>query len=130
MGTNYYFKLKDTHLNLSIPNNVANILRENIESVLKEKLEEMIIIHIGKRSVGWHPLFQKTNYYNSVKGIEDFYNKNKESIIIINEYDEEFTFEELRKELIDWGKQESQKHYGRGYYEDEEGYDFSEFDFS
>lgn len=65
-------------------------------------------IHIGKRSCGWRPLFQEhKNAYNSVEGMKEFIKKHQDNIRIFNEYNEEFTLEQLENELINWGdKQE------------------------
>ena len=135
MGTNYYFKIKDVKLNLDFPNNMDGIKNEILE-ILSEKLDDLTLIHIGKRSAGWKPLFQKTKYFSSVKEIREFYNKNEEALLIINEYDEELTFKELEKELIDWnmGPQPVKplEHIGLGdsYYIDKELYDFCIYEFS
>lgn len=51
MGTNYYF----------IPRKF-----------------DMSKIKICKSSGGWKPLFQKTDFYSSVRELKEFYNKNKD----------------------------------------------------
>ena len=109
MSTNYYF---------------------SIESGCK--FCEDVEIHIGKRSVGWEPCFEKTKYYSSVEEIREFYKENKDAITIVNEYDEELTFEELEKELINWNKDRKDilLHDDIGTYRDKEGYSFIKYVFS
>lgn len=64
-------------------------------------------IHIGKRSYGWKPIFREhKNAYDSVEGMKMFISKNKKSIHIFDEYNEEFSLEKLEDELITWGEQQ------------------------
>lgn len=84
-------------------------------------------IHIGKRSAGWRPSFEKTEYYSSVQGIRDFYKENKEELAIVSEYGETLSFEDLEEELINWNK-DNKEAWGHDHtthtYSDSEGYDF------
>lgn len=69
-------------------------------------------IHIGKRSSGWKPLFQvHDNAYTSVKSMKKFINSHKEDIRIFDEYDKEFTLEQLQDELIDWSKHQKVRYF-------------------
>lgn len=64
-------------------------------------------IHIGKRSCGWKPLFQEhKNAYDSVEGMKKFIRNNSNDIRIFDEYNREFSLEELEDELITWGEQQ------------------------
>ncbi|MCR0316653.1 hypothetical protein MKA27_19845 [[Clostridium] innocuum] len=103
MSTNYYFKWNDNKVN---------------------------DIHIGKRSCGWVPLFQATPYFRSVNDIKNFYIQNKAQVKIIDEYDTEYTWEELEKELINWPGERNHYPYKDFFYQDEAGYDFTEREFS
>lgn len=64
-------------------------------------------VHIGKKSFGWMPLFQEhKNAYDSVEGMKEFIKKHQKSIRIFNEYNDEFTLEQLEEELINWGERQ------------------------
>lgn len=140
MGTNFYFKIKtDIQINIPIVGKITNDILEKIHCAI----QEATVIHIGKRSGGWLPLFQKTNYYSSVKEIKDFYIKNKEHLLIIDEYDVEYSLDELDEEIFNWnkGNPEAKTHldlneyrngsnYGAFYYIDSEGYEFTDTEFS
>ena len=140
MGTNFYFKVKtDIQINIPIDGEIKNSILEKLNYALQDVTE----IHIGKRSGGWLPLFQKTNYYSSVKEIKEFYEKNKEHLIIIDEYDMEYSLDELDEEIFSWnkGNPDAKTHldlndfrndsnYGPSYYTDSEGYEFTATEFS
>lgn len=64
-------------------------------------------IHIGKRSFGWKPIFREhINAYDSVEKMKKFISENQKSIRIFDEYNREFSLEELEDELITWGEQQ------------------------
>lgn len=68
-------------------------------------------IHIGKRSCGWKPLFQNhDNAYKSVAEMKDFIKLHENDIRIFDEYEREFTLEELQDELIDWSKHQETRY--------------------
>lgn len=89
-------------------------------------------LHIGKASVGWKPVFRRTEFYSTVREIKKFYNKNKKYVKIVNEYGDELTWDELKKELIFWNKDNlnvfvrERKWYD---YKDQDGYEFIKSDF-
>ena len=96
MGTNYYFKIKDIYF--------KNDIRDKY---LKEWniVHYKPLLHIGKRSAGWKPLFECHNeLFTSVKEIKKYYDNNKEFLDIINEYNEYLTWEQLEEELINWNR--------------------------
>lgn len=65
-------------------------------------------VHIGKRSCGWKPLFQNhDNAYKSVNDMKKFIEFHKQDIRIFNEYEEEFTLDQLEDELINWDEQQT-----------------------
>lgn len=131
MSTNFYFRIK-AEMNIFI--SIDGKIREKIMEKLKWTLDEATEIHIGKRSVGWYPLFEKTEYYSSVKEIKEFYESNKKHLDIIDEYSNEYSIEQLQEELFDWNKDnlEARSHsdLGHGYYLDREGYEFTRDGFS
>lgn len=62
-------------------------------------------IHIGKRSVGWKPLFARHDKaYNSVREMKDFIKEHSSYIRIFDEYGRKYGLEELEEELINWGE--------------------------
>lgn len=101
MSTNYYFRLKkekrdqlDTLFNIIFNKNFKIIYNEEIIAILNKE------IHIGKTSYGWRPLFQKTDYFNSLKELILFYNLNKNDFDIVDEYNRIISWEEFEKEMI------------------------------
>lgn len=131
MGTNFYFKIK-AEMNISI--SIDDKIKEKILEKLKWAFDEATEIHIGKRSGGWYPSFEKTEYYSSVKEIKKFYEDNRNHLEIVDEYDNRYSMEELQEELFDWNKDnnEARSHLdlGCGYYLDDEGYEFTRNEFS
>lgn len=67
-------------------------------------------IHIGKRSMGWKPLFQEhKNAYDSVEELVEFITKH--SVILYDEYGTILTEKELKENLIDWGENQTKQYY-------------------
>ena len=133
MGTNYYFRVKGFNINDNLTYKMDRKLYSSIADKLSDCLNEVCEIHIGKRSCGWKPSFQKTEHYSTVQEIRNFYNDNIECLEIFNEYDESLTFEQLEEELINWNKDvKNVRSHGcfDGNYSDSEGYEFSEYEFS
>lgn len=132
MSTNYYFKVKDI-IDI-VPKDKSSKLKESLIADLKEISKDLTNIHIGKRNAGWEPIFKRTKYFSSVKDIVSFYESNKNDIIIVNEYDEILTFEELDKQLLKWNikNENAKKHEDDcvfSFYRDSEGFYFSVEDF-
>jgi len=123
MGTNYYFQSKQYS---KILNKLKRMKKECKTLIFNFELENL---HIGKRSHGWKPCFEKTEYYSSVKEIIEFYEKNKDDLIILDEYGKEFNLEQLKEELFKWNSN-GQSHLKYGGYKDLEGYEFIECKFS
>ena len=89
MGTNFYLMTK----NKSIAEKIGDF-------ELTDKPDWGYEIHIGKRSCGWLPLFQS---HPGIKSVKDFeYYCTMPDVRIYNEYYEEFTWEQLKEELIYW----------------------------
>lgn len=83
-------------------------------------------VHLGKHSWGWLPTFeQHRNAYQSVEEMINFI-QNHAEITIINEYDEVMTLDDLKRELIDWNKDnpDAKDHCE---YEKKEGYSIKSF---
>ena len=89
MGTNFYLLVK----NKSIAEKIG-------EFELTDTPDWGYLIHIGKRSGGWLPLFQSHKGIHSVKDIEAWCKLPE--VTILDEYDTEFTWEQLKEELIYW----------------------------
>lgn len=63
------------------------------------------LIHIGKCSCGWKPLFAThTDAYSSVRELQEFFTSHADDFLFYDEYFEQLPFEKLKKELIDWNK--------------------------
>lgn len=89
MGTNFYLLVK----NKSIADKIGDF-------ELTDTPDWGYLIHIGKRSCGWLPVFKSHRGIKSVKDIEEW--SRWPGVIILDEYDEVLTWEQLKKELIDW----------------------------
>lgn len=89
MGTNFYLLVK----NKSIAEKIGDF-------ELTDTPDWGYLIHIGKRSCGWLPLFQSHKGIKSVKDIEEW--SRWPGVIILDEYNEVLTWDQLKKELIDW----------------------------
>lgn len=160
MGINYYFQKKGQS---EIKERIESSRKAEVEKFLKwlreiatEENRENIVydvqayindiievqirkIHIGKRSSGWKPMFEKNESFNSVKTLKKFYDNNKETHEIVNEYGDKLNWHELEKELIFWNKDdpkaydistETYFHYGESaIYKDEEGYTWCDYEF-
>lgn len=134
MGTNFYFKVRGK-INVDVD---CGIFTESIKSKISNILEESLDIHIGKRSGGWKPLLRANEYYDSFKSMKSFYNNNKEYLSIMDEYDREYTFDELVEDLIHWNKdnKDAKSHidlddyYENKCYVDEDGNEFIKDEFS
>lgn len=131
MSTNFYFKIK-TDININIP--IGGNIKQNILDKINTALEDATELYIGKRSVGWYPLFESTEYYSSVEEIKNFYQSNKTHLDIIDECGRKYTLEELEDELFNWNKDnlEARSHLdlSPNYYLDKDGYEFLRNSFS
>lgn len=147
MSTNYYIKPKIIQeIQADLKNKKSNSRLGFEESVIDKMLNyldsDLHWLHIGKRSGGRKPTFQKNNYWSSVQEIIDFYEQNRESVSIVDEYDIELSIEELKENLIDWNKCNTKAltpfdknsgiddYWRKNYYKDKDGYIFTTDDFS
>lgn len=147
MSTNYYIKPKIIQeIQRDLENKKSNTTIDFEESVINNILNYLDSdsnwLHIGKRSGGSKPTFHKNNYWSSVEEIIDFYEKHKESVSIVDEYDTELSIEELKENLIDWNKRNNKAltpfddssgfndYWRKNYYKDKDGYIFTIDNFS
>jgi hypothetical protein len=91
MGTNYYFYPRNSPLDASI-----RILEQNnennIHSTALEMLREAMRLHIGKSSGGWCFALHVTD---GIRSLEDWKAKFSEGGVIRDEYDRDYTPEEM-----------------------------------
>lgn len=96
MSTNYYLMTQSKEL-------VKKYFPNEYELVDEPYLGYKI--HIGKRSAGWMPLFQRHDKaYKSVAEMINLITTHEKKFEIFDEYGEKLTIEKLKRELIDWGK--------------------------
>lgn len=151
MSTNYYFINKESRKEAEEHNGKVDVIFEEASQKLNELELEYDVdsrelnsvkwkyevdespIHIGKRSMGWTPLFQACEYFESIKEMKKWYFENQDDYIIENEYKEELSWSELEDELITWKGNKSHfdevSHY-INYYADEDGYEWTRSEFS
>lgn len=149
MSTNYYFINKESRKETEAHNNKVDELFKEFSQKLDElerdaysreidsvkwkyELDEHSI-HIGKRSMGWLPLFEACEYFESIREMKKWYLKNQDDYIIENEYNEELSWAGLKEELIDWKGVKS--HFDEyspyiSYFADEDGYEWTRSSFS
>ena len=102
MGTNYYMKRIPTEDDIQ---KITELTKQRMFDELQEYVNEMNAnIHIGKRSGGWKFLFNHQDgkyfdpqYQESLKAW-----LNEPHYRIVDEYGEEFTFEEFWQMTRDW----------------------------
>lgn len=146
MSTNYYFRDKEGYrkqeeLNRIIKNKTNEIMELVNEIVTDEEKQRSIrwriedaayigydMIHIGKRSRGWKPIFEKCEEFKSVRGMKKWYDENKSDYEIVDEYDVVLTWSELEDELINWDGEREDR--GCDTYKDIDGYNWAEYEFS
>lgn len=107
-------------------------------------------VHLAKTSYGWVTLWESHKFYHSISELTKFYMDNQEDIFIYDEYFKFYTWDEFKKRVIDWNKDNPNacvhinpdrsmpnfnEIYGR-YYDDSryfisaDGYDFCDCEFS
>ena len=93
MGTNFYFKTK-----------VKEFAEQFVNYDVDDRGDGLHYeIHLAKTSAGWLPLFQAhKGVINSVKDIENLYNENYPKITIVDEYGEEYSWQEFKTRVIDF----------------------------
>lgn len=56
-------------------------------------------IHVCKMSLGWVPIFEKNEFYNNYKEFKAFYEKNKDILSLVDEYDREISLLDFETNL-------------------------------
>ena len=94
MGTNYYMMIENKELvEKYFPN----------EYELTDSPCFGYEVHIGKQSFGWKPLFEwHGNAYKSVEDMLNFLKIHDTYIEIFDEYEKNFSIDELKEDFIDW----------------------------
>lgn len=96
MSTNYYMMVTSKKL-------VTKYFPNEYKLVDKPYLR--YLIHIGKRSIGWVPLFEAHRHaYDSVENMISFIIIHKNNIQLFDEYNKKLTLEQLIEELVKWGE--------------------------
>ena len=109
----YKQEVKDTLKVLSKNKDINGIINYDNQDTFLDNMTmpylwnyELPELHIGKRSCGWRFLFQSNNYWKNTDELIDFYNKNKNFMYIIDEYNEVYD-----KGIEDFIKEEVQPTY-------------------
>lgn len=149
MSMNYYFVPNESE---SLDNNKNKTIETAFEE-MKQKLvsvgfptdevEEVLSsirhtfhieptsIHIGKRSLGWQPLFHAHEHFYSTETLEQWYLQHKDLYRIENEYGELLTWQDLKEQLFQWyGKSHLLTRQSSFYYKDDTGQEWTYNDFS
>lgn len=143
MSTNYYFvgknKYEERRIYLHKLDGLAFVINDYMASQLNlsESQKEVFVaytheyinkisdvtpydngwIHIGQRACGWVALLQRQDeLYRTIKEMKEWYKNNKDGYMIINEYNNELTWDELEQELLTWQGKERGKKDNDGYY--------------
>lgn len=120
MSTIYYFKPTEKN---------RKVIAELVPYIYEDKLDDFLSLPIGQRSSGSLPVFYRTSYYKSLKELKKFYDKNSDALMIVDEYDKNLSWDELKTELIDWNKNNDEaknpvKYQYYGMKKDEDGFIF------
>jgi hypothetical protein len=79
-------------------------LESRYEYDLPDERTDFGDIHVGKLSGGWKPLMQANEHFSSIKTLKQWYAKNKNKYVFINEYDEFISFEEYLIRINEWNQ--------------------------
>lgn len=105
MGTNYYFFTKDKEVkeDFYCRDGTIDSWREGIELVDDPDFGYMC--HLNKCSYGWRPLFER-HFWKSFYELEQFYMKNKDKLIVLDEYGNDYSFEKYKEKMIKHSERE------------------------
>lgn len=151
MSTNFYLRNKKDYersqkANTVIEQKINEIVKE-IKSIIDNedevrkiqwKLEDYSYvgyeeIHIGLRSAGWKPSFERQEQFSTVRQLKEFYQNNKENYDIVDEYGKIYDWEGLENDLIKCnpeGRENNHDSYKNESYKDEDGYIWHRYEFS
>lgn len=71
-------------------------------------------IHVGKISHGWKPLLKASEHFDSIETLKQWYAKNKNEYIFINEYYKKVSFDEFLSEIHELNKDPNAKEGSQG----------------
>lgn len=92
MGTNFYFFTKDKE--------IKNKYFDESKCELADNPEFGYKLHIAKTSMGWLPLFEASQFIESVKDIKTIYDTGL--VKIYDEYDTEYNWDEFKKRVLEF----------------------------
>lgn len=91
MGTNFYFSTKNKEL------------AHKFEYEIDEEPDLHYSIHLAKTSMGWLPLFQAhSGMISSVADIKSIFELHKDCLKIVDEYNDEYTWDEFEKRVLEF----------------------------
>lgn len=132
MSVNYYFK--DTQVQkakkqleeaLAQLNALDMIFIDNAKLAKAESiLDEAGSLHIGQYAAGTLLLKRNEKYYRSVSEMKEFYEKNKDRLLIVAEHGVQYTWEEFAEDILS-----DPPRPGSQFYRDEDGYAWESRDF-
>lgn len=138
MSTNFYLRNKQEYIkSQEINKNIALKIKEIVEEIKiiiddEEKVQRIQWdledsadvgceeIHIGKRSTGWKPSFERQEQFSTVRELKEFYHNNTDKYKIVDEYGRIYNWEGLVEELITWNPNGKENIHDS--YKDEDGY--------
>lgn len=146
----YKLAVKNEILKLTDNNNLKSIISYDDSETFLDNMSlpylweyELPRLHIGKRSGGWKFLFQENKYWKTFDGIKAFYDKNKDNLEILDEYDRVYTWQQFHDEVketyekpdnishIEYAKQHDYYGFNNSYSIDVKyGYEFDSREFS
>lgn len=100
MSNNYYFRFNKKE---EFMHTLYFLLKESTRELFLKEIEDIVKkdIHIGKSYDNrLASVMQKNKYFASVKEIIKFYEKHKDILDIIDEYESKLTFDQLVEELF------------------------------
>lgn len=102
MGCNYYIRPigKDVeNFNKSYLELHKYLSKFNLGFQIPEEID--LDIHICKISGGWKPILHITPQYQTLDDLDKFISDNKDKIIIVDEYNSEILWKDLRQKILD-----------------------------
>lgn len=112
MSNNYYFKLRHEKV---MKNEIITLLnKNNINFMIKEDIL-LPKIKICHTALGWYPIFIAGRYFRNMEQLNNFYNKNILAVTVVDDYNEEISFERLIEQIQRAYKQELRYEEGFSY---------------
>ena len=91
-------KYKENYLDLLCLDNISDLEDKVKFTVLSLDTPD---IHICKISAGWIPLFESNPHYSNFEEFESFYEKNKDKLDLIDEYNRVIDFDYFKRNVFD-----------------------------